>query len=54
MSYRVLLVDDEPLARERLKRLLQEHSQFECAGGHIVTIVTVIARRFSRFENPSL
>ena len=32
MSYRVLLVDDEPLARERLKRLLQEHSQFECAG----------------------
>ena len=29
MSYRVLLVDDEPLARERLKRLLLEHSNFE-------------------------
>jgi len=29
MSYRVLLVDDEPLARERLKRLLLEHSHFE-------------------------
>ncbi len=32
MSYRVLLVDDEPLARERLKRLLQEHDDFACAG----------------------
>lgn len=30
MSYRVLLVDDEPLARERLKRLLLEHSDFQC------------------------
>lgn len=29
MGYRVLLVDDEPLARERLKRLLLEHSDFE-------------------------
>jgi len=29
MSYRVLLVDDEPLARERLKRLLDEHSNFD-------------------------
>lgn len=29
MSYRILLVDDEPLARERLKRLLQEHGDFE-------------------------
>jgi len=29
MSYRVLLVDDEPLARERLKRLLLEHGNFE-------------------------
>lgn len=32
MSYRVLLVDDEPLARERLKRLLLEHDDFTCAG----------------------
>ena len=32
MSYRVLLVDDEPLARERLKRLLLEHDDFDCAG----------------------
>ncbi|WP_430460803.1 LytR/AlgR family response regulator transcription factor [Thalassolituus sp. LLYu03] len=32
MSYRVLLVDDEPLARERLKRLLLEHTDFVCAG----------------------
>lgn len=32
MSYQVLLVDDEPLARERLKRLLQEHDDFVCAG----------------------
>lgn len=30
MTYRILLVDDEPLARERLKRLLLEHSNFEC------------------------
>lgn len=29
MAYRVLLVDDEPLARERLKRLLLEHRDFE-------------------------
>lgn len=28
MTYQVLLVDDEPLARERLKRLLTEHSNF--------------------------
>ena len=26
MSYRVLVVDDEPLARQRLKRLLEEHN----------------------------
>lgn len=32
MSYRVLLVDDEPLARERVKRLLQAHEQFQCVG----------------------
>jgi len=32
MSYRVLLVDDEPLARERLKRLLTEYPDFVCAG----------------------
>jgi len=31
-SYRILIVDDEPLARERLKRLLQEHSDFTVAG----------------------
>ncbi|GAA6144915.1 MAG: DNA-binding response regulator [Thalassolituus sp.] len=30
MSYRVLVVDDEPLARERLKRLLDEHTDFSC------------------------
>ncbi|WP_421722729.1 LytR/AlgR family response regulator transcription factor [Bacterioplanoides sp.] len=29
MNYRILVVDDEPLARERLKRLLQEHGDFE-------------------------
>ncbi|GGY56165.1 DNA-binding response regulator [Bacterioplanes sanyensis] len=29
MSYRVMLVDDEPLARERLKRLLMEHDNFD-------------------------
>lgn len=32
MSYRVLVVDDEPLARERLKRLLLEHTDFACVG----------------------
>jgi two-component system response regulator AlgR len=32
MTYRVLLVDDEPLARERMKRLLLEHHDFVCAG----------------------
>ena len=32
MTYRVLLVDDEPLARERMKRLLLEHHDFICAG----------------------
>jgi len=30
MSYRVLIVDDEPLARQRLKRLLEEHTNFSC------------------------
>ena len=30
MSYRVLVVDDEPLARQRLKRLLEEHKDFTC------------------------
>ncbi|MEQ3763319.1 MAG: LytTR family DNA-binding domain-containing protein [Alcanivorax sp.] len=30
MSYRVLVVDDEPLARERLKRLMLEHADFTC------------------------
>mgnify|MGYP000374415137 FL=1 len=30
MSYRVLVVDDEPLARQRLKRLLEEHKDFAC------------------------
>ena len=28
MTYRLMIVDDEPLARERLKRLLQEHADF--------------------------
>lgn len=32
MTYRVLLVDDEPLARERMKRLLLEHHDFVCVG----------------------
>lgn len=32
MKYRILIVDDEPLARERLKRMLQEHGDFECVG----------------------
>ncbi|MCA6062501.1 LytR/AlgR family response regulator transcription factor [Thalassolituus marinus] len=31
-NYRILIVDDEPLARERLKRLLQEHDDFVVAG----------------------
>ncbi len=31
MGYRTLLVDDEPLARERLARLLEAHPQFELA-----------------------
>jgi len=29
---RVLIVDDEPLARERLRRLLAAHPQFDCVG----------------------
>lgn len=29
---KVLIVDDEPLARARLKRLLAEHAQFKCIG----------------------
>lgn len=29
MSFRVLLVDDEPLARQRLARLLAEHEQYQ-------------------------
>lgn len=32
MSYRVLLVDDEPLARERVKRLLLVHPDFDVVG----------------------
>lgn len=32
MSFRVLLVDDEPLARARMQRLLQDHSDFVCVG----------------------
>lgn len=32
MSIRALVVDDEPLARRRLKRLLQAHSDVEVAG----------------------
>ena len=32
MAIDVLLVDDEPLARERLKRLLVEHKDFHLAG----------------------
>lgn len=32
MSYRVFIVDDEPLARERLKRLLQGQNQFAVCG----------------------
>lgn len=32
MSYRVFIVDDEPLARERLKRLLQGQEQFSVCG----------------------
>jgi two-component system response regulator AlgR len=30
MSFRTLIVDDEPLARQRLRRLLDEHKEFEC------------------------
>ena len=30
MTYRVVIVDDEPLARQRLKRLLEEHKDFTC------------------------
>ena len=30
MSFRTLIVDDEPLARQRLRRLLDEHTEFEC------------------------
>lgn len=35
-SYTVLIVDDEPLARQRLARLLQEHGDFSAVGeaGH--------------------
>lgn len=29
MSYRVMIVDDEPLARERLKRFLEDDSQYD-------------------------
>lgn len=32
MTFRVLLVDDEPLARARMQRLLLEHADFVCAG----------------------
>jgi two-component system, LytTR family, response regulator AlgR len=32
MSYQLLLVDDEPLARERLKRMLNEHQDFTVVG----------------------
>lgn len=32
MSYQVLIVDDEPLARERLKRLLLDQEQFTVCG----------------------
>lgn len=32
MSYSVLIVDDEPLARERLKRLLLNHDEFKVVG----------------------
>ena len=32
MTIRALVVDDEPLARRRLKRLLQKHSDIEVAG----------------------
>lgn len=32
MTYRILLVDDEPLARQRLQRLLQAHPDFCVAG----------------------
>ena len=32
MTYQVLVTDDEPLARERLKRLLQAHPAFAVAG----------------------
>lgn len=30
MTYQLMIVDDEPLARERLKRLLKDHPRFEC------------------------
>lgn len=32
MSYQVLIVDDEALARQRMQRLLQQHTQFTVAG----------------------
>jgi len=32
MAYRTLLVDDEPLARERLARLMEAHSEFDVVG----------------------
>ena len=32
MSYRVLITDDEPLARERIKRFLEHEQDFETAG----------------------
>lgn len=31
MAYRIMIVDDEPLARARLKRLLVEYEQFTCS-----------------------
>ncbi|MDF1763061.1 MAG: LytTR family DNA-binding domain-containing protein [Oleibacter sp.] len=32
MAIRVLIVDDEPLARQRLKRMLEPHSDYQCVG----------------------
>ena len=32
MAYRTLLVDDEPLARERLARLMEAHADYEVVG----------------------
>ena len=34
MKLRAIIVDDEPIARDRLRRLLAEHPQVEIVGEH--------------------